>query len=134
MSDEIKVPPMLLSKQYGGLTTAHECRKACFLGLAPRFLAEVAGKLGLSGQIDKDTEPKRRSGTVTLTARHLRMQLSEDPVLRDGLILRYRIGAAERAPLREATVRMTELKEEGALRHLVHQMRSALDEAARAVH
>lgn len=134
MSDDIKVPSLLFSKQYGGLTTAHETRKTCFLALAPRFLAELAGKLGVAGQIDKNPEPKRGSGTVTLTAPLLHLQLTEDATLRDGLVLRYRIGLAAAPAAREGTVRVTELKEEGAVRHLVHQLRTALRAAAQELH
>jgi len=134
MSDEINVSSLLFSKQYGGLSTAHETRKSCFLALAPRFLSELAAKLGVSGQIDKNPEPKRGSGTVSLLARQLHLQISEDPKLRDGLILRYRIGPAEGEATREGTVRMTELKEEGAVRHLVHQLRTALTAAKHELH
>lgn len=82
-----RIPPALLVSRVGGLSLAHEVRKACFLKDAPTFLRELASSLGEQGTIKVIQQNPKMSGIVSFTGESLKMELFEDPGPQDGVQL-----------------------------------------------
>jgi hypothetical protein len=89
-----KIPFALLTKRIGGILLPDEMRKFNFLMHAPGFLNQLVSAIGKDagpGMITTDLQNKRESGRVTFQSKSVKLELSEDPLRKDGVRLDYMV-------------------------------------------
>lgn len=132
-----KIPHALLNTRIGGMSQAHETRKFCFLFEGPTFLQKVVREIGpLAGNnpVTADNLPFRESGKVVYDSQFLKMEMSEDPLRRNGLKLHYRVLDASGAQVLGGSSTLGRLNKDDALTELVHQIRAQLPASKASLH
>ena len=132
-----KIPPALLAKRIGGLLQPSEMRKFNFLKHAPEFLSSLAvaiGKDAIPGLVTTDPQTKMDSGRVVFKSTTVTLELSEDPLRKDGVRLDYLVTGTAGATTFRGNQPCDVLAKGSNLAIFIHKMSKELAASKAAIH